>query len=187
MTEIKVVVVDGKEKNIEVKDGLVLIFCGHGPNDGAFWKKFEECSNAELAAAEEAKATIENFNPTPWGDSLDQTTEVENNTNFDPASHKVDNSEFDSAVEFLCRCDGKDFLELVRYALVHHNKFFRCVSELAGIVNADDAYCSALIKLSRHLGVEKAAFKLFDEAINKDEYDFLEFWKALQTINFYTC
>lgn len=190
MTEIKVVVVDGKAKNIEVKDGFVLVFCGHGPNDGAFWKKFEECSNAELAAAEEAaEVSTEDFSPTPLGDSLDTAQTTENNTNLNPAAYKVDNSDFNKAVDFLAHCSGEDFLELVRYARAHGNRFFNCVKEVAECVNADDTYCSALIKLARPLGadVEKKAFKLFEAATADDENaeDFIDFWKALQVINYF--
>jgi hypothetical protein len=183
MTEIIKVVVNGKEKAIEVKDGLVLVICGTGPDAGAFYKKIEDCSNADFAAAED-------FTPKPWGDSLDEE-EVQNqnckNIGFDTSMYKVDNSGFDSAVDFLCRCSGEDFLELVKYAKKHNNTFWHCVSEVADVINADDAYCSAIIKLSRSLGesVENKAFELFNEAIEKDEYDFIEFWKALQTINYF--
>lgn len=59
--EIKVVVVNGRKKAIEVKDGYVLVFCGHGPNDGAFWKKFEECGNVDFAAAEEVSQDTEKY------------------------------------------------------------------------------------------------------------------------------
>lgn len=62
MTEIKVVVVNDRKKAIEVKDGYVLVFCGHGPNDGAFWKKFEECGNVDFAAADEVPQDTENKN-----------------------------------------------------------------------------------------------------------------------------
>ena len=140
--------------------------------------------------SEEAEVTAEDFTPKPWGDSLNEE-EVQNqnceNIGFDTSMYKVDNSGFDSAVDFLCRCSGEDFLELVKYAKKHNNTFWHCVSEVADVINADDAYCSAIIKLSRSLGesVEKKAFELFNEAIEKDEYDFIEFWKALQTINYF--
>lgn len=102
------------------------------------------------------------------------------NIGFDSSAYKVD-SYFDSALDALTRCSGDDFLKLVRYAKSHGNTWH------SDVVNADDAYCSALIKLARPLGesVEKKAFELFNEAIEKDEYDFIEFWKALQTINYF--
>lgn len=181
---ITCVVVNGR--NIEVKNGRVLVFTGHGPYDAAFYKKLEDCSDADFNAAKEVEVTAEDFNPTPWGNSLDQTeNKVENNTN--PTSYKVDNTDFDKAVDFLTRCSGEDFLELVKYAKKHNNTFWHCVSEVADVVNADDAYCSAIIKLARPLGesVEKAAFKLFDEAIEKDEYDFIKLWESLQNINYF--
>lgn len=108
------------------------------------------------------------------------------NKGFDPSAYKFDNSYFDKAVDFLTRCSGEDFVELVRYARAHGNTFFRCVKELADVVNADDCYCTAIIKMTRHLGdaVERKAFTLLSEA-EKDEYDFVKFWEALQTINYY--
>ena len=186
MTEnITCVVVNGR--NIEVKNGCVLVFTGNSPYDAAFYKKLEDCSDADFAAAKEVSA--ENFAPTPWGDSLDdvETQTTENNTNFNPAAYKVDNSDFNKAVNFLTRCSAEDFLELVKYAKKHNNTFWHCVSEVRDVVNADDAYCSAIIKLTRHLGesVEKKAFELFNEAVEKDEYDFIQFWTALQTINYF--
>ena len=181
MTEIKVVVVNGKEKAIEVKDGLVLVFCGHGPNDAAFWKRFEECGDAEFAAAEEVTAA--DFNPTPWGDSLDNEAPK---TTTEQDEYK---NNFDKAVDFLAHCKGEDFLELVRYAKAHGNRFFNCVKEVANIVNADDAYCSALIRLSRPLGevVERKTFELFSVVDESDlcEENFLDMWKALQTISYF--
>ena len=95
---------------------------------------------------------------------------------------------FDDAVYFLKNnVSGEDFIELVSYAKAHHNKFLNCVKELTGAVNADDAYCSALIELARPLGeqVERRAFNLLNEAIeNKDSIDkFVEFFEALKVIN----
>ena len=114
----------------------------------------------------------------------EHNNDASNNTN--PPTYKVDNSELDSAVDFLCRCSGNDFIELVRYAKAHGNKFFHCVKEVSNIANADDVYCTALIKLSRPLSeeVERTAFNLLAEA-EKDEYDFVKFWEALQTINYF--
>lgn len=140
----------------------------------------EDCSDADyFDAAKEVEAATEDFTPTPWGNSLDNA-EAENKT-----AYKLDNSKFDSAVDFLAHCKGEYFLELVRYARVNGNRFFN-VKEVADIINADDAYCSAIIKLSRHLGdnIERKAFELFDDADENAE-DFLDFWKALQVINYF--
>lgn len=121
----------------------------------------------------------------------DNTEEVQNNENigFDPAAYKVDNSSFDKVVEYLTHLKGEDFLKFVYYAKTHDNNFPRYIDVFANIINADDAYCSAIIKLTRHLdeAVEKRAFELFDAAADGKIYeanDFFNFWKALQVINF---
>jgi hypothetical protein len=98
---------------------------------------------------------------------------------------------FDDAVHFLKNVSAEDFIELVRYAKTHSNKFIGCVKELRGALNADDAYCSALIDLSRPLGeqVENRAFSLLDRAVEDEESlegsleDFVEFFEALKVIN----
>ncbi len=172
INSVVVTLSDGNTKNIKVKDGMVLILMGNGPMDGAFYKKLEDCTEGELAAAEAFEETTENNlptvaeTPTPCGDSLDDEY---HNT-------------FDTAVDFLANCSGEDFIELVNYAKAHGNKFFHCVKEVADVINADDAYCSAIIKLARHLGkdVENKAFKLF---AREDKEAFIDFWNALQTIN----
>ena len=198
INSVVVTLSDGNTKKIEVKDGMVLILMGNGPMDGAFYKKLEDCSDADFNAAKEAEVTAEDFTPKPWsadfdGDAQPVQPPIENNkvenTNFNPAAYKVDNNSFDKAVDFLAHCKGEDFLELVRYAKAHGNTFFRCVSEVADCVNADDAYCSALIQLARPLGaeVEHRAFQLFEVAEESElcEENFLDFWKALQTISYF--
>lgn len=198
MTEIKFIVVNGKKKAIEVKDGYVLVFCGHGPCDGAVWKKFEECSEVEFAAAKEVESLIDDETKDAirraqkdfyeFYDDVPTVTdeEVQKFENVIKQFNCFDNP-FDNPVDFLTRCSGEDFLELVHYAKSHNNTFFHCVKELDDVVNADDCYCTALIKLARPLGktVEKRAFELFEEATaeNAEEEDFIEFWRALQTIN----
>lgn len=189
INSVVVTLSDGNTKKIEVKDGMVLILMGNGLMDGAFYKKLEDCSDTDFNAAKEVSS--EDFTPKPWSADFDGDVQpIENNkvenTNFKPAAYKVDNNSFDKAVDFLAHCKGEDFLELVRYTKAHGNTFFRCVSEVADCVNADDAYCSALIQLARPLGadVEKKAFELFDKA-DEDAEDFLDIWKAMQVISYF--
>lgn len=138
---------------------------------------------------EDAEVSTEDFSPTSWGDSLEEVQNKNNENIGNSSEYKVDNNYFDSAVDFLAHCNGEDFLELVRYAKTHGNTFFHCVKEVSDCINADDAYCSALIKLSRGLGevVEKKAFELFATAYADETTKecFLEFWKALQVINYF--
>ena len=139
-------------------------------------------NEAKLKDANAAKE-VSDFTPTPWGDSLD--TEVEPKIENEDDEYK---RSFDKAVDFLAHCKGEDFLELVRYARAHRNTFWHCVSEVANVVNADDAYCSALGRLARPLGetVEKRAFELFSVVDESDlcEENFLDMWKALQIISY---
>ena len=168
MTEIIKVVVNNREKAIEVKDGRILILCGHGASDGAFWKNLEECSDADFEAAKEA--------------------EVEEDTSDAETDDHEYKSSFEGAVDLLAYMRGEQFLELVRYARGHGNSFRGCgrhEEQLAAVVNADDCYCTAIIKLTRHFGdaVERKAFMLFEQAENGYEQEFLDFWSSLQIIN----
>ena len=189
--EIKVVVDDINNTNpIFVVDGNIYVLAGNA----AMITKLDASSpvERECAIGPNDNCDLARHIKEEYEQQNKQTTEAPKNQNcenigFDPSAYKVDNTDFDKAVDFLCRCSGEDFLELVKYAEKHDNTFWHCVSEVADVVNADDAYCSAIIKLSRPLGesVEKKAFELFNEAIEKDEYDFVQFWTALQTINYF--
>ena len=167
VTEIAITLSDGTTKSIKVSaDGLVLILNGRAKK----FKDVTECSVRELLT--NAKSKTEAQVPK-------KTTDNAN----DPYKHS-----FDKAVDFLAHCKGEDFLELVRYARAHGNTFFNCVKEVADCVNADDAYCSALILLARPLGdaAERRAFELFDAATKENaEEDFIDFWRALQVINYF--
>ena len=94
---------------------------------------------------------------------------------------------FDSAVNFLAEGDAESFLNVVKYARSHKNHFPK-IKELSNVVNADDCYCSCLIKLSRHLGegVENTLFSLFKAAIedknSKAEKGFIRMWDALKSV-----
>lgn len=179
--EIKIVVDNNNTNPIFVVDDNIYVFTGNA----AMIKKLEdatpverECAigpNSECDLAHSFKSEYENQN--------------KNNENkgFDPTAYKVDNNYFDSAVNYLTRCSGEDFLELVAYAKKHGNTFFHCIREVADVINADDAYRSAIIQLTRHFGepLENKAFNLFANIDNPTgEEIFLEFWKALQVINF---
>lgn len=101
---------------------------------------------------------------------------------------KTSVNSFDEAVDFLTAGDPESFLNVARYAKTHHNKFPKMIRELSGVVNADDAYCSAIIKLARPLGkeVENTFFCLFKEAVDgnkKAEENFIEMWDSLHKLN----
>ena len=70
---------------------------------------------------------------------------------------------FDKVVRVLAEMPSEPFMELVKYAMLHGNRFPE-YSNYKDIVNADDAYCSALIKLTRLWSedVEKKAFEVFN-------------------------
>ena len=211
--EIKIVVDNNNANPVFVVNGNIYVLAGNGAiitklEDATPVER--ECAigpNSDCDLARSFKSEYENqnirhtiiepdtdntvFDPVTEeviGDTKAEAPQNKNceNKGFDPTAYKVDNNYFNSAVDFLCRCSAEDFLELVKYAKKHNNTFFHCVKEVADVVNADDFYCTAIIKLTRHLGetVEKKAFKLLAEA-EKDEYDFVQFWTALQTINYY--
>lgn len=175
------IVVNGR--SIEVRNGCVLVICGHGPDAGAFWKKIEDCSDADFDAAK--VVTAEDFTPKPWGDSLDDDADDVDDKDDATADYK---NSFEAAVNLLAYMRGDSFLKLVRYARENGNSFRNCGQHeelLSAVVNADDCYCTAIIKLTRHLGdaVERRAFVLFEKAEHGDAEDFLDFFTALQTVN----
>jgi hypothetical protein len=167
--------------------GQMADFTMVGENEKYLIYCLSEKNNAKIAEEANDNAV---FDPVLEEVVKDNTAEeVQNNENigFDPSAYKVDNSYFSKAVDFLAHCSGEDFLELVAYAKKHNNTFFRCVSEVADVINADDAYCSTIIQLTRHFGepLENKAFNLFTNIDNPSGKEkFLEFWKALQIINF---
>lgn len=168
--EVKITMEDGTTKRISVdENGMILVLCGSGPYSGAFRVKLEDATQAELAAAKEVEGT------TPDTETEDATAD----------EYKVG---FDEAVALLAYMRGEKFLELVRYARGHENSFAGAAGypQLERIVNADDCYCTAIIKLTRRLGdaVERRAFKLFEAAVDGHEKeDFLDLFGALQIIN----
>lgn len=201
MNENITVVVNGR--NIEVKNGCVLVFTG-GPYDADFdvVKEATEDSTCEdvLESLKHAKThndsffkkleesipceddeEVTDFTPKPWGDSLDEAqTIIEQQDEY---KHS-----FDAAVNFIAEGDGKSIINAAKYAMKHSNRFPSTIRQLSNVVNADDAYCSAIIKLARPLGkeVENAFFCFFKEAINgneKAEECFLDMWETIKKIN----
>lgn len=179
--EIKIVVDNNNTNPIFVVDGNIYVLCG----DAAMITKLEDATPVERECAIGPNSDCD------LARHIKDEYEKQNELAEAAAEQEQDEyvHSFDEAVDFLCRCSAEDFLELVKYSKKHDNTFFRCVKELTDVVNADDCYCTALIKMTRHLGeeVEKKAFELFHEAIEKekDEYDFVQFWTALQTINYF--
>lgn len=197
ITEITISMSDATKTINVANDGTVVILGGRAKK----FKDIAECSVQELLTKAKGETeqiakeevTAEDFTPKPWdfdGD-VQPVQLIENNANDEPENNVAAPEykySFDKAVDFLAHCKGEDFLELVRYAKNHNNTFWHCVSEVADVVNADDAYCSALIKLARPLGeaVERKAFELFSVVDESDlcEENFLDMWNALQIISY---
>lgn len=85
-------------------------------------------------------------------------------TKTETDKYAVDNTAFDTAVNELIKLQANEFMELVGYAKRHGNQF-PSYSKFSNIVNADDAYCSALIKLTRSWSkeIEDRAFEVFND------------------------
>jgi len=200
---VKEIVIRNCVKQIYVANGMIYNIIGHGEFAAAQLTPEGEATEVELYNAlgpddierwPLAASLGQMADFTLVGESekvTDNTEEVQNNENigFGTAAYKVDNSSFDEVVEYLTHLKGEDFLKFVYYAKTHDNNFPRYIDVFANIINADDAYCTAIIKLTRHLGeaVEKRAFELFDAAADDKIYEanvFFNFWKALQVINF---
>lgn len=209
---VKEVIVHNTAKQIYVANDMIYNIVGEGPSAGAMITPIDEATDVELfnalgpsdinrwplaaSLAEMADFTMvgEDENhlliaPANYYGAV-TTAETENNTANEIAEaddkYTVDNSSFDKAVNFLANCSAEDFIELVKYAQKHGNTFCHCVSEVRDCVNADDAYCAALVQLTRPFGekLENKAFKLFDNIDTLEgEEAFAEFWDALKVIN----
>lgn len=168
ITEVKIAMGNTTKRISVDENGMILVVCGSGPHAGAYRVKLEDATQVELEAAKEVEDTLSDA--------------AEDNDD----KYSVNNSSFDNAVACLAYMRGEKFLELVRYARSHGNSFANSgVSQLEKVANADDAYCSAIIRLTRRLGeaVDKRAFKLFEQAENGNVQDFLDLFGALQVIN----
>lgn len=155
-------------RDIYVVDGRLYILLGGG--GGAMSVSIEEANADELkfavgpdrrvecdlvAAFKEAVKTTETTAETTETETTAETTETDD-------KYVVDNTAFDTAVNELAELPAGEFMELVDYAKRHGNKFPE-YSKFDKVVNADDAYCSALIKLTRSWSkeVENKAFEVF--------------------------
>lgn len=156
-------------RDIFVNHGRIYILLASGA--GAMSVKLEEANEDELKFAVgpdcevdcELVATFKVAVKTTAETTADETT-AEANTATETATTKyaVDTTEFDSVVSQLIKLPANEFVELVDYAKRHSNRFPK-YSKFEQVVNADDAYYSALIDLTRPWSedVEKKAFEVF--------------------------
>ena len=175
ITEITITMSDGTAKRINVNNGMILVLMGSGPMDGAFWTKLEQATEAELEAAE--GEIIEK--PIHFDEKLAKANE-------ELQQSQVYN-DFEKAVEFMVDLSADEFVELVLFSKDHANTFPKFCKELRNVVNADDAYCSALISLARPFHVEEKAFALLDSCMNCREFpaafeQFNKLWESLKTL-----
>ena len=96
--------------------------------------------------------------------------------------YAVDNTAFDTTVDELIKLPASEFMELVGYAKRHGNKF-PAYSKFDKVVNADDAYCSALIKLTRSWSkeVENKAFEIFGTCASEKVIKMITILQAAST------
>ena len=177
ITEVKITMNDGNTKRVSVDDNGMILVIGSGPYAGAFRVKLEDATQAELEAADGIVDPV----PVPFDEKLAKANEEIQSSTI----HK----DFEKAVKFLTELNADEFVELVLFAKEHGNRFPKFSAELRNVVNADDAYCSALIGLSRPCGeeVENAAFKLLADCIDAEPYapvfdTFKKMWKSLKTL-----
>lgn len=180
ITNITLTMNDGTVKNINVTDDTVLVL-----GRCAKIKMVEDCSVKELLTNAKGEITTEvksELAPIPFDEKLKAANEELQNSK--------ETSYFNSAVDFLSGLSADEFLELVIFANEHGNRFPKfSAAEIRECVNADDAYCSALIGLSRPCGerVENAAFKLLADCIDAEPYapvfdTFKRMWDSLKCI-----
>lgn len=167
---------DGKKVKIYNIDGKICIkVIGSGPDAGAFYCEIDEATSVEINAAETIDETAANAatetNTTFNAAEETAETATESNTAVDDnaAEETADESiakkltdSFDEIISNLIELPPEMFMAFVGFAKRNGNKFPES-SRFSKIVNADDAYCSALIYLTRiwSSDVEKKAFEVF--------------------------
>ena len=156
ITEITIRMEDGTTKTIDTNDGMVLILGGRC----AKAKSIEECSMKEILSA---KGEITEAQPKPsFEDKLAAANEeIQNSPEY---------SYFNSAVEYLLDMAADEFLEVVRYAEEHNNRFPRFIGELKNIINANDAWGSAFTKLISvyNKDMRDKLHRLLDRCVGED-------------------
>ena len=109
-------------------------------------------------------------------------TNTATETAAETAKYAVDNTAFDTAVDELIKLPASEFMELVTYAKRHGNKF-PAYSKFDKVANADDAYCSALISLTRSWSkeVENKAFEIFGTCASEKVIKMITILQAAST------
>lgn len=148
-------------RDIFVNHGRIYILLASGA--GAMTVKLEEANEDELKFAVGPDCEVDCELVANFKEAVKTTTATADETTAETeAKYVVDNTEFDSVVSQLIKLPAEQFMELVGYAKRHGNLFPK-YSKFEQVVNADDAYCSALIELTRSWGkeVENKAFEVF--------------------------
>ena len=88
---------------------------------------------------------------------------------------------YEKAVEYCINLDIEEFASLIMWAKHRHNRFPAYAVELRDVVNADDVYKGAIVRICEPLGEEvvRKAIKLVD---TKKILDLSEYLKYVKTI-----
>ena len=151
------VTVNGIDINLLTRNGYGYVLTG----TGAELVKPEHMTDVQKSAAINTK----NYGETPLGLQLAEDVGIiaeELPINLQGEDFKRAKAEFNNAVEYLKNLSGEEFTNLVIYSEVNFNKF-PDIEQLRGAVNADDAWCSAIINKARKINkeVEHAVFNVF--------------------------
>ena len=156
ITEITIRMEDGTTKTIDTNDGMVLIL-GRCTKT----KDATECSVKELIDNAKGEITEAQSKPS-FEDKLRQANEkLQNSSEY---------SCFNSAVEYLLDMAADEFLEVVRYAEEHNNRFPKFIGELKNVINANDAWGSAFTKLISvyNKDMQDKLHRLLDRCLGED-------------------
>ena len=152
--------INGRE--VFVVDNRIYILIGPAGCGGAMSVSIEEANDDEINFAVGPDCKVECDLVAAFKEAVKTTATAETSATAADNKYSVDTTEFDSAVDGLIKLPAAEFVELVDYAKRHGNRFPK-YSKFEAVVNADDTYCSALIKLTRLWGndIEKKAFEVF--------------------------
>ena len=127
---------NGETRNIIIRDGYAYILTGKDSNAAAELVDITKLTNVQ----KEAAIAVENYKDTPLGESLYE----------EALSSCTARNAWDSMLQSMAFDMPADKVyEEIKYAKANHNKFSKNFDPFGIAVNADDMYCSAIIRLTR--------------------------------------
>ena len=136
MDIMNVTLANGETRNIIIRDGYAFVLTGTDSNAAAELVEVTKLTEVQKGSA----IAVENYKDVPLGESLYEEALGEC-TAIGAWESMLQSMAFDMPADKV--------YEEIRYAKANHNKFSKNFDPFGIAVNADDMYCSAIIRLTR--------------------------------------